>query len=223
MRNILLILIFGFIASCSSGRYLLTDNNRDKKYLIDYIKDLENQGKITDKPLIVIDGLAFGYENLKANKLPLSKDDIFKIDCLSKDNEGATNIYGEGGRNGVLLILTKKSQEVFQEKSSKPLTDKESFQENSSKSISDQESFQEKSSESITDKERIQEKSSKSLEDSKLLFLMGDKQITQEEFQKIDLHDIVSIEVLKDKDSMRKYTSEDYDGIVIITMKIDKK
>jgi hypothetical protein len=181
MRKYLLILFAGLIISCSTNRYLLTDNNQDKRYLIDYIKDLEKQGKITNKPMIVIDGIAFGYENLKVNKIPLSKDDIFKIDFLSKDSEGAKNIYGERGTNGVLLVLTKKSQE------------------------------------------RLQEKSAKSIDDSKVLFLIGDKQITQEELQKIDPMDIESIDVIKEKESVKKYTSEDYDGVVIITMKKDKR
>jgi len=181
MRKYLLILIVGLIVSCSSNRYLLTDNNQDKRYLIDYIKDLENQGKVTDKPMVVIDGLAFGYENLKVNKIPLSKNDIFKIDYLSKDSEVVKQIYGERGTGGVLLILTKKSQE------------------------------------------RLQEKSTKTIDDSKVLFLVGDQQITQEELQKIDPNDIESIEVIKENESVRYYTSEDYDGVVIITMKKDKK
>lgn len=181
MRNILLISIFGVLISCSSSRYLLTDNNQDKKFLVDYIRDLENQGKITNKPLIVIDGLALGYENLKVNKIPLSKADIFKIDCLSKDIQVATNVYGDRGKSGVLLITTKKSQE------------------------------------------RFQEKSIKTLNESKVLFLVGDQQITQEELQNIDADDIESIEVIKEKDSVKKYTSEEYDGVVIITMKKDKK
>jgi hypothetical protein len=181
MRNILLILIFGVLISCSSSRYLLTDNNQDKKYLVDYIKDLENQGKITNKPLIVIDGLAFGYDNLKVNKIPLGKTDIFKIDCLSKDTEVATSIYGDRGKSGVLLITTKKSQVGFQEKSPK------------------------------------------SMDDSKVLFLIGDQKISQEELQKIDANDIEAIEVIKAKESVKKYTSEEYDGVVIITMKKDRK
>lgn len=181
MRKYLLILIAGLIVSCSTNRYLLIGNNQDKRYLIDYIDDLENQGKLTNKPMVVIDGLALGYENLKVNRIPLSKNDIFKIDYLSKDSEGAKNIYGERGTNGVLLILSKKSQD------------------------------------------RLQEKSTKSVTDSKVLFLLGDQPISQEELQKIDPMDIESIDVIKEKESVKKYTSEDYDGVVIITMKKDKK
>jgi|WetSurMetagenome_2_1015567.scaffolds.fasta_scaffold39091_4 hypothetical protein len=180
MRKVLLFLIVGILVGCTSKRYLLTDNNRDKKYLIEYIKDLKKQGKISNRPLIIIDGLAFGYENLKVNKIPLSKADIFKIDYLLKDSEVATNVYGERGKNGVLLISTKKSQDGFHEKSTK------------------------------------------SLSDSKVLFLIGDRQITQEELQKIDPNNIESIEVIKEKNSVSKYTSDDYDGVVIIIMKKEK-
>ncbi len=53
--------------------------------------------------------------------------------------------------------------------------------------------------------------------------MLGDQQISQEELQKIDPIDIKSIDVIKEKESVKKYTSEDYDGVVIITMKKDKK
>ncbi len=73
--------------------------------------------------MVVIDGLVFSYENLKVNRIPLSKDDIFKIDYLSKYSEGAKNLYGERGKNGILIILTKKLQERIQGKSTKSITD----------------------------------------------------------------------------------------------------
>ncbi|TLX73740.1 hypothetical protein E9993_14880 [Labilibacter sediminis] len=174
MKNLLLIITLGFLTSCTSTRYFLNDENQDKKYLVNYIKDLD--GEITEKPLIIIDGFAYDYESLKVNKIPLSKDEIHKLDYLSKDSKGAINIYGERGKNGVVLILSKKSQE------------------------------------------RLQEKSAATLNNSKVLFLIGDKEISQEDLNRINPNDIESIEVIKEKESVSKFTSKDYDGVVIINI-----
>jgi hypothetical protein len=158
-----------------------TEIINDKDSLDSYISEFEKQEKITNSPLLVIDGFAIDYSDYKKKNQPLLKSEIKQIDYLSKDSEGAINIYGERGKNGVLLIMTYKSQE------------------------------------------NLQENTSKSLADSKVLFLIGSRQISQEELQKIDPKDIISIDVIKDKDSIKNYTSEDYDGIVIITMKEKNK
>jgi tetratricopeptide (TPR) repeat protein len=68
----------------------------------------------------------------------------------------------------------------------------------------------------------VQEKFTNSLSDPKILFLIGDRQISQEELQTIDPNDIESIEVIKEKSNVSKYTSDNFDGVVIITMKKDK-
>jgi hypothetical protein len=70
---------------CSTNRYLLTDKNNDKKYLINYINTSLKDRKITNKPSIVIDGYAFSYDNLKTNRIQIAKADIKEIVCLSKD------------------------------------------------------------------------------------------------------------------------------------------
>ncbi|TKG97029.1 hypothetical protein EYV94_00970 [Puteibacter caeruleilacunae] len=174
MRNIILILIIASFTCCTSKRYLLTDRTAAKKHLAKFINELEGQGEITKRPLVIIDGLPYGFEDLKETKIPLCKDDIYKIDYLSKDSKGAKSIYGERGKNGVLLILTKMSQERLKEKP---------------------------------------------MGNGKILFLVGDRRITQEELENIDPNGIDSIQVIKDLDTISKYTTEDYEGVVIIIMK----
>ncbi|MFZ4544729.1 MAG: hypothetical protein ACOYOA_11805 [Saprospiraceae bacterium] len=169
MKKLFIILLFSLLLGCSSGRYLLTDTGNDSKYLIERISALEKEGKVKQHPLLVIDGKVYDYKTLKEQPITLSKADIKQIDCLPKDGEGATNIYGESGKKGVLLITTAKSDDI------------------------------------------------------KILFFIGDWRISQEEAEKINPNDIEFINVIKDKDKVRAYTTEDYDGVVIITMKKEEK
>ncbi|MBT33395.1 MAG: hypothetical protein CMO01_27350 [Thalassobius sp.] len=65
------------------------------------------------------------------------------------------------------------------------------------------------------------EQHAKESSESNILCLVGDQQITREEMDNIDVDKIETIEIIKDKDKIRKYTSENYDGIIIINMKKD--
>ncbi|WP_035899312.1 hypothetical protein [Leeuwenhoekiella sp. MAR_2009_132] len=65
----------------------------------------------------------------------------------------------------------------------------------------------------------FQEKAAKSISDSKVLFLINDKQITQAELEKINPDTIESLDVIKDKKEIAKYTTDEYDGVVIIKLK----
>jgi hypothetical protein len=162
-------ILFLALGSCSTGNYVLADKNNDKYYLIEYINMLEKNGIVTYSPLIVIDGMTY---DVSANKLQISKIDIGKIEYIQKDSDIAFQIYGDKGKNGVLLISTKNED-------------------------------------TVTDP----------FSDSKVLFLVGKKQVTQLDIQKIDPNDIEFVEIINDKSAIRKYTSADYDGVVIITMK----
>ena len=173
MKYLILTTISALLIGCSSNRYMLSDKGKDKKYLIEYIDRLNKEGKITDKPLVVIDGLAFSYENLKVNKIRISKSDISRMDYLGKNSEGAKNIYGDQGNKGVILILTNNSPQ----------------------------------------------QPGDSLSEGKILFLIGERQITQQELESIDPNEIESIEVVKEKNKVREYTSDNYDGVIIVTMK----
>ncbi len=177
MKNLLWILSLLVVTSCVSNRYALSDEGADKKYLIQFIKDSKKEGKVTNKPLIVLDGITYDYESLKERKLPVKKVEIDNMVCLPKDEEGATNIYGDLGEDGVVLIMSKQAQY------------------------------------------RVEERSTKSISDSRVLFLIDGKEATQSEIEALNPNDIESIDVIKSKESVSIYTSEDYDGVVIIHLK----
>jgi len=177
MKKILLILAVAIMAGCTSNRYLLTDNNQNNKYLVNRINDLKNEGKITGKPLLMVDDSVISPESLKAHPLPFSSTDIAQIDFLPKNSEKTTNIFGEKGKNGVVTILTKKHQAYLQQKVIQP-----------------------------------QPK-------GKILYLVDGLKMTLANVKKIDKNSIESINVLNDKNSIRKYTSGDYNQAVLITLK----
>ena len=120
MKKILLILTVAMMAGCTSNRYLLSDNNQNKKYLVNYIHELNKEGKVSGAPLLMIDDSVVGVESLKANRLLFSSADIAQIDFLPKNSEKAMNIYGEKAKNGVITVLTKKYQASLQKKTIQP-------------------------------------------------------------------------------------------------------
>lgn len=173
MKRLLFILIAGAIASCSTNRYLLADEGSDQHYLANYISDYKKKGRLTAEPLIVVDGVAWEYDDLKSERLPLRKDDIAGIECLDKGSNEAKIIYGEKGKNGVLIITTKQAQENIATR----------------------------------------------LNGDKVLLMIGDRRVSQEEIYKLDPNDIESVEVIKDKERIKTFSSGDYDGVVIIKLK----
>lgn len=68
----------------------------------------------------------------------------------------------------------------------------------------------------------LQEKSTKSISESKVLFLLEGKPINENELKKLNPDKIESIEVIKNKEEIVKYTSENYDGVVKINLKKTK-
>lgn len=65
----------------------------------------------------------------------------------------------------------------------------------------------------------FEEKAVKSISYSKVLFFLDEKQITEEDLKSIDPDDIESVDVIKSKEEIAKYTSDNYDGVVIIRQK----
>lgn len=60
---------------------------------------------------------------------------------------------------------------------------------------------------------------SESIDKKNILFLLGDKSISNSEVEKISPDDIESIDVIKDKEKIKKFTQENYDGVIIIHLK----
>ncbi|GET34309.1 hypothetical protein PbJCM13498_31720 [Prolixibacter bellariivorans] len=177
MKKILLILTVAMMVGCTSNRYLLSDSNANSKYLVNRISELKKEGKITGKPLLMVDDSVISPESLKTNRLPFSSTDIAQIDFLPKNSEKAMNIYGERGKNGVVTILTKKYQAYLQTKAIQPQPE------------------------------------------GKILYLVDGLKMTLDNVKKIDKNSIESINVLNDKNSIKKYVSGDYSQAVLIKLK----
>jgi bla regulator protein blaR1 len=75
-------------------------------YLYYYLLKLKAEDKISSDPLIVIDGIAYTYDKVKETGIDLSMNNIYDIACLEKGDARATSIYGEKGKEGVVLIIT---------------------------------------------------------------------------------------------------------------------
>ena len=65
----------------------------------------------------------------------------------------------------------------------------------------------------------VKKKDGTPFEESKILYLLGDKIITKKEMESLTPDDIGTIDVIKNKEMIKKYTSEDYDGVIIINLK----
>lgn len=52
-----------------------------------------------------------------------------------------------------------------------------------------------------------------------VLVLLGENKISFEEMKKIDPMDIDSVDIIKTKSEIQKYTSEAYDGVIVIKLK----
>ncbi|RKR10382.1 hypothetical protein C8C83_2057 [Flavobacterium sp. 90] len=92
----------------SQNRYELQDRGEDKLYLSNYITTMSERKIIKSEPIIVIDGIAFHFQNLEKQKLPLYKNEIQEITPL--DREKGINIYGNFAENGVLIVTTNRKK-----------------------------------------------------------------------------------------------------------------
>lgn len=171
MRNLLLI-IFGFLTfNGFSQDYLLSDENSDKSMIADFIKKSIADKKIKENPVIVVNERVLKDNEL--DNLNFYKSDILEFNVIEMDNPQMTDIYGDHGLNGVLLIETKP----------------------------------------------LPERAVNSISESKVLFLLNEKPITQAELEKINPDKIESVKVIKNKKEIAEYTSDEYDGVIIIEMK----
>lgn len=96
------------LSGCTENRYLLADKGKDKRFLIDVIKEVSAKGEISKKPMIVVDFVPYRYDvELKNKRLQLTKNDIREISTLKRDIGIET--YGEAANGGVLIIKTKSN------------------------------------------------------------------------------------------------------------------
>jgi hypothetical protein len=74
-------------------------------FLVSYKSDLEKDGRISNTPLLVVDGYQYNYQDFVENGPDITKDKIYVTGCLDKST--GSNIYGSNGSQGVILITTK--------------------------------------------------------------------------------------------------------------------
>ncbi|POY41113.1 hypothetical protein C3L50_00875 [Flavobacterium alvei] len=105
ISTIILLLSFSIY---SQNRYELVDEGKDKLFLSDSISKMAVKNLITDKPIVVIDGKPFRYQDLENQKLLLNKAEIEKIVAIDKQKGIA--IFGSFGEAGVIIITTNSPQ-----------------------------------------------------------------------------------------------------------------
>lgn len=71
----------------------------------------------------------------------------------------------------------------------------------------------------ITTKEPKDNNASQVFGDSKVFVLLDGIEVSVEIMNSLDPNQIQSVTVLKSKEAIKKYTSEDYDGVILIEMK----
>ena len=104
----IVLLIVLFSTGCSVNKHLTSD----KKNLSDYLDDEINNDKLSNEPLLIIDGYPYESRGLNEKEYNLSMDEIESIHILEK-NGVAMDIYGEKAKDGVLLITTNRFERKF--------------------------------------------------------------------------------------------------------------
>jgi len=109
MKNAIIIVLISILASaCSSSRYYLSDNGRNKKYLAEFIRGNIKCGQLIDKPTIIVDREIYRFDfELKGKNLNISKDEIASIKLVPAEN---------GKISSAIEILTKKYKDLQNKK-----------------------------------------------------------------------------------------------------------
>ena len=111
-KLISILMILFLIFSCKMAnltdiekRYLITDNGNKKFYLIDFIKENQESGKLGEIPTVIIDGVPITYHYKELNeKIEISKNNIKRIEIM--ESEKSIPLFGSAGKYGVIQIYT---------------------------------------------------------------------------------------------------------------------
>ncbi|RAJ18679.1 beta-lactamase regulating signal transducer with metallopeptidase domain [Gelidibacter algens] len=136
-------------------------------------------------PLVLLDGTEISKEQMEAT----DPDIIGSVTVLKE--ESATTKYGEKGKNGVILITSKKGN---------------FFKTDAGDLIS-------------IGKDNKQEENTLSHSGKQPLYILGDKEITIEQMEAINPNTIDVVNVLKDEKATKKYGKKGKNGVIIITLK----
>ena len=164
-----------------------------------------------EKALYIVDGMPVNsIEQINPN-------DIESISVLK--NKSATELYGEKGKNGVVLITMKKSVKLNEIKD--PANSNVSENQTEAK---DTVSIRRKIiTNSKGEKQEVYIAKQNDFLQNPPLFLLDDKEITEKQMKNIATDDIESISVLKDKSATELYGEKGKNGVVIIHLKENVK
>ncbi|MDR2815465.1 MAG: TonB-dependent receptor plug domain-containing protein [Proteiniphilum sp.] len=149
------------------------------------------------RPLIIVDVTIISEEELQE----LNPDNIESISILK--DKSSVDIYGDKGKDGVVLITTKNSPKNAITIVGAGLTD----------SLRDD-------VKGLVIETKIIQNLGFSNENRPLIILDGEKMSKDFDLNLIDTHDIESISVLKDKSATEIYGDEGKNGVIIITKKV---
>ncbi|MBO3097298.1 M56 family metallopeptidase [Gelidibacter pelagius] len=172
--------------STGVSKIVYSDDEDDKGEVIfeqraSVISDLKNP------PLYILDGKEISEQEMQT----VDPNTIKSLDVI-KDN-AATKKYGEKGKNGVILITSKKP-------GNSKLEDKEIIT-------------------IVESKYENQNIISISNNGERPLYIIDGEEITKKEMEKMDLSTFGTIEILKDEDATKKYGEKGKNGVVLITTK----
>ena len=159
-------------------------------YSLDYVLYLKHLEE-EGQLLFIVDGKEVNQEDFKS----IQPDNIESISVLK--DASAELKYGEKAKNGVILIKTKKA------KSNQPVyTDVTIIDDNN--------------------KEGLKLKTDGNLDfgqENPPVFYKDGEEISEEEMEQIEPHDIQSIEVIKGKAAKEKYGKKGKNGVILIKLK----
>ena len=86
-------------------RYLLTDSGNKKFFLIDFIKENQENGKLGEIPMVIVNGEPFTYHYKETDKkIEISKNDIKRIEIM--ESEKSIPLFGSAGKYGIVKLST---------------------------------------------------------------------------------------------------------------------
>ncbi len=101
MKKLSIFIILSVI-SCNPKTFTLKDKDYKKFFLDKEIKKGYKEGVLSKKPLVVINGVVFKYnENADTIAIPLNKGNIESINLLN--GKSAKAIFNEGARGAVII------------------------------------------------------------------------------------------------------------------------
>ena len=173
------------------------------------------------KALIIVDGKEAPTEY---DMNSLSPNNIESISVLK--NENATKLYGDKGKNGVIIIKTKKgntssaNSEVKGSGSFYRVDDKDSDSKSMRLEIGDDASLNKSFTISSPNNSRIIIRGKAASSDKKPLIIVdGVEQDSNFDLHSLDQDNIASISVLKDQSATAIYGDKAKDGVLLITIK----